>query len=396
METPSPKDEIDISGKSPTKDIISMNHDGRDFPEDKLKQGTDTGATTQSTHGSVPVPSGKIEHCVDVHSTVPENLQQQDARNSDRKDKQQIVSPLPSPAMDSDATNLSMFLWTPQPERRGNSSFDRSIPFNRSERSRRSARLRGFMLQSLNQGMAGVMQEIASEGRGGLWTPQENRRRPDHQRPQRRHSDFSDTDRRGSESIENEMLLESLPKPTTPVGTVETAKEENETTEDEARTVVGQASAVRSAVLRFEGKATSEQTLGSELRQLVGRRSGGSRFSGDPQKKIIDPQAAKAREELKRLSRKMSPSSANESDTSSTATAAVKGSRENTPTARVTPNNHVHLESLGNTGGQPVEKLNAYLETVSSLKTVKTSSTVELRDRDNMTTRESDPQVQAH
>jgi hypothetical protein len=355
------QDDIDICHNSPTKDTTPINHDRNDFAQNSSKSDT---TAAQSTHGSAPGVS-------DAHS-----------RNGEKE--QPVDSPLPSPAVDSD---VPVFMWTPQFERRDNSSFDRLSSFNRSERSRRSARLRGFMLQSLNQGMAGMMQEIASEGRGGLWTPQENRRHFGHQRPEwRRSYSTTDTDRRESDS-KVRLVLESLPTARTQLDTVKTADKETETTGNETSTAVAQPSTVRSVITRFEEEATAGKTVGSESRELA------EQWPGNSHRKVVDPQAAKARAELKRLSRKMSPSRTNESDTTSTETTPMKASRENTPTARVTPNNHVNLVFSRNSSGQPSKKLEEYLETVNSLKSAQPSYKVELEDTDLVASSESVPQV---
>ena len=343
IDTPSPRDEtIDIGGKSATKETSPVDRDG---DEVFVLQETTSSSNIQSPSDSFQATAQVDPARRDVTLQAAQLGEFEEDSSSCKTESQQTVESSPSGNAEvsstSDAAATSMFLWTPQPERRGTSpgdesvAFDRSSLFNRSERTRRSARLRGFMLQSLNQGMAGVMQEIAREGRGGLWTPQENRRRVYPQRAKNIHT--LSTKARALDT--RDMILESGRKAESSLTSQKTEK--SDILEDPSRDTVGQTRPDRLTVFRFEGSETAESDRSPEKTRKSPRRlSGGSRSPRDVYKKSVDVQAVKAREELRRLSRGGSPSSSTENETVDSVTVA-RSYRENTPTARVTPNNHV-------------------------------------------------------
>lgn len=400
METPSPYDETDLADKFPIKDKSPADPDRDDVADSQLGPHEGTRTSTPSTGRSVsPTPVQDQNRERNSDSKVAEDLQfGDDAAIDGRKAEQSVVSPSSSTHVDtgSDAANSSMFLWTPQPERRSTSpgddaAFDRTSFFNRSERTRRSARLRGFMLQSLDQGMAGMMQEIASEGRGGLWTPQENRRRIEQRRPERK-TKTALTDRRGSDSRDQELILESHSQSAAPVNTAQKTDNRNTPTREDMRTSVSKLRADNLTVFRFEGTDTGQPTLSPEKAMKPFRRSsGGARSPGHPQKKAVDLQAVQAREELKRLSRGGSTSNSPESGVLGAET-GTRGSRETTPTARVTPNNHVQRLCAGGTYDQSTEdKRSPHVNAIISVKNTQPMCSV---SDGNVVGIQSAPQVQ--
>ena len=160
---------------------------------------------------------------------------------------------------------------------------------SRSERTRRSARLRGMMLQSLHQGMSGMMENIAREGRGGLWTPRETRKlgaTPNETTGAKSRSgaktDFSPVaaDNDDLESCAGDMILDE-----------------------------------------------SERRRNAETRRMPGGR---------------DAEAARAREELRRITRRTAkasppPPPPPTSSSSSRLSDELSGGKETPPTARVFP-----------------------------------------------------------